>query len=122
METLKLSTHTGTHLDAPAHFARGRWGVSDIPLERLVDVPAVVIDITAKVANESNYELSMFDVHAHERDYGPIPDNCLLLVKTGWSKKWTSRAQYFGTDTNDVTKVNFPGNTCVVVITSDLPR
>lgn len=33
------SEHSGTHLDAPVHFAKDRWGVSDIPLDRLWRVP-----------------------------------------------------------------------------------
>ena len=36
--------HYGTHLDAPAHFAGGRWTVDQIPAERLVR-PLVVVDV-----------------------------------------------------------------------------
>ena len=39
--------HSGTHTDAPAHFAKDRWRIGDIPLERLIG-PGVVIDITEK--------------------------------------------------------------------------
>jgi arylformamidase len=35
LEALALSSHTGTHLDAPAHFLRGGPGVDTIPLEVL---------------------------------------------------------------------------------------
>ena len=31
----KTSEHCGTHLDAPGHFSRGSWAVSEIPVERL---------------------------------------------------------------------------------------
>ncbi len=40
--------HIGTHVDAPAHAARGKWRVDDIPLNNLI-CPAVVIDITRQV-------------------------------------------------------------------------
>lgn len=40
---LMLSTHTGTHVDAPAHFVAGAPGVVDVPWEGLVG-PAVIID------------------------------------------------------------------------------
>ena len=36
--------HGGTHLDAPIHFAAGRWTVDEIPIGRLSG-PAVVIDV-----------------------------------------------------------------------------
>ena len=42
------SEHSGTHTDAPAHFAQGKWRMSDIPVDRLVG-PGIVVDISKKV-------------------------------------------------------------------------
>src|SRR3974390_3123836 len=39
--------HYGTHLDAPAHFAKGMWTVDQIPAERLVR-PVVVGDVSGQ--------------------------------------------------------------------------
>ena len=39
--------HSGTHMDAPAHFSKGSWRVGDIPFERLAG-ELVLIDITEK--------------------------------------------------------------------------
>src|SRR5271169_3829261 len=39
--------HYGTHLDAPAHFAKGMWTVEQIPVERLVR-PLVILDVRSK--------------------------------------------------------------------------
>ena len=36
MNDLQMSEHTGTHLDAPIHFARNGWSVSEIPPERFI--------------------------------------------------------------------------------------
>src|SRR5512146_1148629 len=47
MRSISLPEHFGTHLDAPAHFARGRWAVDQIPPERLV-APLVVLDVARK--------------------------------------------------------------------------
>ena len=33
---LSLSTHTGTHIDAPSHYFAGASGIDDVPLERLI--------------------------------------------------------------------------------------
>src|SRR5437763_10834782 len=43
---LELSVHTGTHVDAPAHFIDGAAGIDALPLGALVG-PARVIDATA---------------------------------------------------------------------------
>jgi hypothetical protein len=50
--------HTGTHLDAPVHWVTGRDGldVSQAPLSTLV-APAVVIDMTAEVAQDADFLL-----------------------------------------------------------------
>ena len=40
--------HSGTHTDAPAHFAQGKWRMSDIPIDKLVG-PGIVVDISKKV-------------------------------------------------------------------------
>lgn len=43
----KQAEHSGTHTDAPAHFAQGKWRMGQIPIERLIG-PGIVIDITKK--------------------------------------------------------------------------
>lgn len=42
LSALHLSAHTGTHLDAPAHFIRGGRSVHEIPIERLIMVVALI--------------------------------------------------------------------------------
>ncbi len=44
---LTMSSHCGTHIDPPAHLARYRTFVDDIPLNRLI-LPAVVVDCGKK--------------------------------------------------------------------------
>ena len=41
---LEMGAHTGTHMDAPAHFVRGGTGIGDIPLDASIG-PARVIPI-----------------------------------------------------------------------------
>jgi arylformamidase len=43
---ISLSSHTGTHVDAPLHFIPGGSTLDEIPLERLAG-PAKVLDLTA---------------------------------------------------------------------------
>ena len=84
--------HFGTHLDAPAHFG-GSWTTDRIPVDRLVR-PAVCIDITAKVAGDEDYRLAVEDIRAFESRSGPIPEGTLVLVATGWDRRWKEPGRY----------------------------
>src|ERR687896_2148028 len=60
--------HGGTHLDAPVHFAEGKWTTDQIPLERLIG-PAVVVDVTAQAEADADYRLERGAVEAWERSH-----------------------------------------------------
>ena len=49
MTALAMSAHTGTHMDAPAHFLRGGAYIDAIPLDAVVG-PARVIEVRARDA------------------------------------------------------------------------
>ena len=101
--------HGGTHLDAPVHFAEGGRAMGDLPLEQLV-APAVVIDVTRQAAADPAYLVTRADVDAFEQAHGRIPAGAIVLVRTGWSRHWPNRKQYFGDDTpGDASKLRFPG-------------
>jgi kynurenine formamidase len=101
--------HGGTHIDAPIHFAEGGLTVDRIPLERLVR-PAVVIDVTARAAEDRDLLVSLADLAAHEKAHGPIPRDAIVLLRTGWSKRWPDRKAYFGDDKpGDASNLHFPG-------------
>jgi kynurenine formamidase len=100
--------HGGTHLDAPIHFGEGRLTADRIPLERLV-APAVVIDISSQAARDADYRLSREDVIEFERRHGRIEAGTIALLRTGWSRRWPNRKEYFGDDTpGDASKLHFP--------------
>jgi kynurenine formamidase len=100
--------HGGTHLDAPSHFAATGRSPADVPLEQLI-APAVVIDVTAKVAADPDYRLSAADVDAWEKAHGRIEPGTIVLLRTGWSARWPDRKRYLGDDTpGDASKLHFP--------------
>jgi kynurenine formamidase len=100
--------HGGTHLDAPVHFAQGRAAADQVPLASLI-APAVVVDVTAKAASDRDYRLSLEDVRAFERRHGPVPAGAIVLLRTGWSRRWPDRAAYFGdASTTDASRLHFP--------------
>ena len=101
--------HGGTHLDAPIHFAEGRRTNDEIPLTELIG-PAAVVDVTARVTED--YLVSVDDLTAWEAENGVLPDGVMLLIRTGWSDRWSDRAAYLGTDlTGDeaLPELHFPG-------------
>jgi kynurenine formamidase len=87
--------HTGTHVDAPAHFFADGHTVDALPTSQLV-CPAVVIDIRPQCANNADYALRVEDILAHERRYGAITDGRAILVNTGWDAFLDSAEAYVG--------------------------
>ena len=101
--------HGGTHLDAPIHFAEGRRTNDEIPLTELIG-PAAVVDVTARVTED--YLVSVEDLTTWEAENGALKDGVMLLIRTGWSDRWSDRAAYLGTDlTGDeaLPELHFPG-------------
>src|SRR5687767_11728071 len=103
------SEHGGTHIDAPIHFGEGRMAADEIPPSRLVG-PAVVIDISEAAARNADYRLTVEDIDSWEKANGQIPDNSIVMVRSGWGKFWPDRKRYLGADTpGDTANLHFPG-------------
>jgi kynurenine formamidase len=82
--------HTGTHFDAPVHWVSGKDlpdnTVDRIPPQQFVG-PACVIDVSAKVAANPNYLLTLEQVREWEEQYGRVPPRAWVLLRTDWSKR-----------------------------------
>jgi len=103
--------HGGTHLDSPVHFAKGRYTVDQLPLERLMG-PAIVIDVTEKCATNADYLVSVADFENWEKRNGKIPAGTIVLLRTGFGKFYPDRKKYLGTEERGaeaVAKLHFPG-------------
>ena len=85
--------HFGTHLDAPAHFAKDGLTVDRIPAERLVR-PAIVIDVSAQAAQDEDYRLTVADVQGFELTHGAIAADSVVFIKTGWDARWPDAGRY----------------------------
>jgi kynurenine formamidase len=93
--------HTGTHLDAPAHWATGRNGstVDQIGLDRLIG-PAAVVDVTEQVADDNDFLLEPDHLLAWEADHGRLPEGAWVLLRSGWSARATDEAAFLNADDN----------------------
>jgi len=103
---VSLPEHFGTHLDAPAHFISGLWTVDQIPAERLVAAMAV-IDVSAKVKTDPDYQFSVQDIADWEHAHGHIPQGAVVMLHTGWDTRWSSSKAYRNADAEGV--MHFPG-------------
>lgn len=109
--TFSTAEHGGTHIDAPLHFAAGRQAVDEIPLDRLL-ARAVVIDVVEQCDQQPDYQVTADDFQRWEREHGSIPLDAILLVRTGFSRRWPDAARYLGTaerGADAVAKLHFPG-------------
>jgi kynurenine formamidase len=104
---ISLPEHFATHIDAPAHFAKGSWTVDQIPPDRLIG-PLVLIDIASKCKTSPDYLLSMEDVAAWEQAHGQMPPGAIVMARTGWAARWNSMSDYRGTPGPGGT-MHFPG-------------
>lgn len=105
------SEHGGTHIDAPVHFAEGRQSVDQIPLDRLIG-RAIVIDVTRQAAQNPDYQVSVADFERWEAEHGRIPDEAIVLIRTGFADRWPDAARYLGTAERGeaaVAGLHFPG-------------
>jgi kynurenine formamidase len=87
--------HSGTHFDAPCHFIEGQTTVDKVPVDSLVR-PAAMIDISARIGDDADGELSLDDVHVFESTHGRIPDGAAVLLRTGWEEFNSDERRYAG--------------------------
>jgi len=110
MFNLSMSEHVGTHMDAPYHFNPTGWKTDEIPLDVLVNVPAIVVDISAKCEKDPLATLESSDLEDWVRIHGDIPDQCLVLLRSGWGQYYYSDPDKFlGSSVPDESLLQFPG-------------
>ena len=89
LELLFLSTHTGTHIDAPYHFLKKGQKIHQIVTRRLV-TEAILI----KIRKGANQSITKDDIQKFERKYGKIDDGSTVIFHTGWQKN-LKKESYF---------------------------
>ena len=106
LRRVSLGEHTGTHLNAPSSFHPDGLTVDAYPGESLVG-PAVVLDAGPQAGDDSDYLLTVADLHAWEDRHGRIPPGSLVLLNTGWDKKWGCSEDFLGLAGYE--EMRFPG-------------
>lgn len=81
LELLFLSSHTGTHLDAPYHFVKSGLKISEIPLERLIGQATMI-----KLKKTKNTAITKLDITSFEKKNRKISNLSSIFFFTGWQK------------------------------------
>ena len=79
-----LDEHSGTHFDAPSHFAHGAAHVAEVAADSLVR-PLCVIDFSTKCVDTPDATLQTDDVVAFESRHGTIAPGSAVFLRTDWS-------------------------------------
>jgi kynurenine formamidase len=106
---ISMAEHGGTHLDAPLHFAEGKMTSDQVPLANCIG-PACVIDVSRQAARDADYRMTVQDIQNWERKHGRLPGGAVVVLYSGWGRRWPDRKRYLGTDVaGDVQNLHFPG-------------
>jgi len=86
LELLFLSSHSGTHMDAPFHFVKNGLKIHQIDANRFVR-DAVIL----KLKKGPNQSITKKDIIQFEKKFGKIPSDATIIIATGWYKNLTKK-------------------------------
>jgi len=82
-----MSTHCGTHIDAPSHFIKNGATIDQVPFSQVIG-EAILLDLTSKGADEI---ITADDLEQVGADVGT---GDIVLLHTNWDRWWGTR-DYF---------------------------
>ena len=82
IDVLTVCGNTGTYVDSPFHRYDGGTDLAGLPLERLADLPAVVVDVSGSASR---------GVGAHELRPYELAGRA-VLIRTGFDRHWGTDA------------------------------
>ncbi len=81
LELIFMSSHSGTHIDAPFHFIKKGQKIDKIPLKRLVTDAAL-----CRIKKRADETITKEDIIEFENKHGKLQPNSTLIFATGWNK------------------------------------
>ncbi len=106
LRRISMGEHSATHINAPAAFFQDGAGIESYDAGSLV-APAVVIHLADLPDKEEADSLTVEDVVTWEAVHGPVPRESIVLVHTGWSKRWRDPGAYMNIDASGMPR--YPG-------------
>lgn len=86
IEMIFLSSHTGTHIDAPYHFVKSGKKIHELDPSRFLQ-NAILI----KIKSRPNHAISKSDITSFEKKHGKIPNGATIVFATGWNDNITRK-------------------------------
>ncbi len=81
LEVLFLSSHTGTHMDAPHHFLEKGAKIHEISLKKLVSEAALI-----QCRKNGGQSITKTDIQKFEKNHGKIENFSSVIFYTGWQR------------------------------------
>lgn len=101
-----LGEHSGTHMDAPAHFIEGGVSADRVPPQQLF-APLAVIDLRPRAARDPDTSVTVDDLLAWERRHGRLPAGAAVVMNSGWAERASDGARFLNADASNT--LHFPG-------------
>jgi arylformamidase len=87
---LQISTHTGTHVDAPYHFIKDGVTIDQLPLEKIVG-KAVLLDLRRVSSPKRGFSLDQVEQAVGKKEI----EGKILILHSGWIReKWGTMEFY----------------------------
>jgi len=83
---IRLFSHTGTHVDAPAHLLSGGKTLDQMPIQSFYGQALLV-----HYAGGPGSSIEVADLELFRKDLAEVD---FLLIRTGWSRYWGTKAYF----------------------------
>jgi len=103
---LTYAEHSGTHMDAPAHFIEGAATADALPVEQFFAALAI-IDVSGRAASDPDAQVTPDDILAWEKEHGPLPAGAFVAMNSGWDARIADPETFINQDADGV--LHFPG-------------
>src|SRR5919199_6019127 len=87
-EVMFLSTHTGTHMDAPFHFNSNGQTIDQVKVNRCICINAILI----KIQKNANEMITSDDITCNSKY--EIKEKDTIVFSTGWEKQIKQKDNY----------------------------
>jgi kynurenine formamidase len=103
---LEVHEHTGTHMDAPAHFDVDGATADELEPERFF-APLAIVDISERAAGDPDAQVEPDDLEAWERRHGRLPEGAFVAMHSAWERRLPDAERFINADAAGVP--HFPG-------------
>ena len=97
LQSFAAGEQAGTHWAAPAHFGAGQAAADELDPGDFF-YPAVVLDVRAEAKENADFTLGVPEIGRWEAEFGPIPRNSAVIMRTGFEDRWDDPPAYLNAD------------------------